>query len=63
MNLKKILVLYKAGQSGHTIARKLNIPVSTVYYLIRGAGVKRRTRSESMSIWWSRHKYKPKKME
>ena len=53
---KKILRLYRAGDSGHAISRELGLSPMQVYYILKKNGVACRKQSEALGAWWKKRK-------
>ena len=55
-NNAEIVRLYKAGNSGHTISRQLDLSPMQVYYILKKSGTACRKQSEALGAWWKKHK-------
>ena len=53
---KKIPRLYKAGNSGHTISRELELSPTRVYRVLKKSGVACRKQSEALGAWWKKRR-------
>jgi len=48
----QIIKAYQSGESGHAIARRLNLSPTQVYWILKQQGVKCRSSSEGLTNWW-----------
>lgn len=54
----KIIELYKAGKSGHTISREFDLSPMQVYHILKKNGVACRKQGDALRRWWSKHRSK-----